>query len=384
VPELTTLHVAYLTASDPENPHAWSGIHYSAITELRKHFGSVTALGPHEEKNLVFRGRAKSFLLSKLTGKRFDYRHSLQLARAYGKHFSAQLKKGKYDLIFAVAASTELTYLETDLPVYYTADATFENMVDYYPYYSKLSSRSRREGHKVQQFALDKCTRLFFPSEWAARSASAEYGIAENKINIIPFGANLKELPAHATDVVINPEEVVNLLFVGVEWKRKGGQVALDAFRELKKRGRNVRLTIVGCSPDVQEEGIEIISFIDKKIDAQRKRLYGLFARAHFFILPTTAECFGLVFCEASAFGTPSLAPHTGGVGGAIVNGENGFLFVPGAGGKEYADKIELLINHPAEYAALRKKSRALYDAKLNWTVWGNTIAASVSAAHSR
>lgn len=381
---LKRLRIAYLTASDPDNPHSWSGIHYSAITELKKHFESVTALGPHEEKGIVLRGRVYSKLISLIQGKRFDYLHSIKLARAYGKYFSEQLKKKEYDLVFAVAASTELAFLETDLPIFYTADATFANMVDYYPYYSKLTRRSLQEGNEVQQLALDKCTKLIFPSDWAASSASGDYRAAENKIHVVPFGANLKEVPIQYTNPEISIDKQVNLLFVGVEWERKGGPVALEAFRDLRKRGLDVKLTIVGCNPDVSDEGVEIIPFINKKVDAERKRLNDLFANAHFFILPTQAECFGLVFCEASAFGTPSLAPHTGGVRSAIDHAQNGFLFSPFDKPGDYADKIEILMKHPMEYGILRKRCRAVYDAKLNWTAWGNAVAEIISATQSR
>lgn len=381
---LKRLRIAYLTASDPNNPHSWSGIHYSAIAELKKHFESVTALGPHEEKGIILRGRIYSKLVSMLRGKRFDYSHSLKLARAYGSYFSEQLKKGKYDAVFAVAASTELAFLETDLPVFYTADATFANMVGYYPYYSNLTKRSLKEGHDVQQFALDKCSKLIFPSDWAATSAFRDYGQAENKIHVVPFGANLKEVPEEPDMIPIAIDQPVNLLFVGVEWERKGGPIALEAFRLLRQRGLHVKLTIVGCNPEVSDEGVEIIPFINKKIDAERKRLNDLFANAHFFILPTKAECFGLVFCEASAFGTPSLAPFTGGVSGVIEHAQNGFLFSPSDKPEHYADKIELLMKHPVEYSILRKRCRAVYDKRLNWSAWGNAVSEIISMTHSR
>jgi glycosyltransferase involved in cell wall biosynthesis len=373
------LRIAYLTASDPEHPHAWSGIHYSIISELRKHFTSVTALGPREEKSITWRGRIYSFLLSKLRGQRFDYSHSLCLAKAYGNYFSEALKKGNYDAVFAVAASTELAFLETDLPIFYTADATFANMLGYYPYYSRLTERSQREGHEIQQRALHKCAKLFFPSEWAAASASNVYRTPEKNISVVPYGANLKDIPAIHTPPELISEKIVKLLFVGVEWERKGGPLALEVFRELKKRGRKTEFTIVGCSPNEVDDCLIVIPFIDKKIDSERKRLNELFANAHFFILPTTAECFGLVFCEASAFGTPSLASATGGVEGAIESSQNGFLFPASATAIDYADKIENLLNDPAEYALLRKRTRGVFEQRLNWTAWGTTVAEIIS-----
>lgn len=374
--------IAYLTASDPNDKRSWSGIHFSVVQALEKHCGNVTALGPYHPSGLIKRGRAYSFALRKLTGKRFDYSHSEKLARHYGKWFSEKLRAGRYDLVFATAASTELAFLDTDLPVYYTADATFAGMTGYYDFYSQLSSRSLREGNLTQQLALNKARHLFFPSQWAARSAATDYGIAENKIHNIPFGANLEELPSAITAVKSSGE--CRLLFLGVEWERKGGPVALDTMKRLLSKGIDAKLTIVGCTPPVSEEHVTIIPFLSKNDPQQRKKLYGILAESDFLILPTKAECFGLVFCEASAYGIPSLATDTGGVSGAIKNGINGFLFPPGSTGAVYADKIAAVYGDPATMLKLRRSARELYDTSLNWETWGKTVSEIILSDYHR
>lgn len=44
-------------------------------------------------------------------------------------------------------------------------------------------------------------------------------------------------------------------------------------------------------------------------------------------------------FCEASAFGVPSIT-DTGGVSTNVINGVNGFALAPEAGAEAYAQKI--------------------------------------------
>jgi glycosyltransferase involved in cell wall biosynthesis len=375
-------HIAYLTASDPGDKRSWSGIHFSVVNALGKYCGNVTALGPYHPSGLIKQVRAYSFALRKLTGKRFDYSHSEKLARHYGKWFSEKLKAGKYDLVFATAASTELAFLETDLPVYYTADATFASMTGYYDFYSQLSARSLKEGNLTQQLALNKARQLFFPSQWAARSAASDYGIAQNKIHLVPFGANLEELPAAISEVKNTGE--CRLLFLGVEWERKGGPVALDTMKRLRSKGIDAKLTIVGCTPQISEDHVTIIPFLSKNDPVQRKKLYSILAESDFLILPTKAECFGLVFCEASAYGIPSLSADTGGVNGAIKNGINGFLFPPGSTGSPYAEKIAELSGKPEVLMKLRRSARELYDTSLNWDAWGKTVSEIILADYSR
>jgi glycosyltransferase involved in cell wall biosynthesis len=367
------MRIAYLSALDPRNIRAWSGLHATIFRQLQQKCGDVTPLGPHNEPGIMRNGRIYSLLSRKLTGKRFDYTHSLKLAQAYGKFFSARLKQGDYDAVFATSASTELAFLETKLPVFYTSDATFANVLNYYPFYTNLMARSIAEGNEIQQRALEKCTQLFFPSEWAANSAAQDYKISRDKIQVVPYGANLADVPLRLPTHTVE-QNTVRLLFVGVEWERKGGPIAIAAMQALRAIGWNATLTIVGCKPKIHEQGVLIIPFLDKNDPAQRKQLTELFSEADFFILPTTAECFGLVFCEASAMGTPSLAPDTGGVGGVVHNGINGFLLRENCTGKDYADKIVELITG-GNYDALRKSSRALYESKLNWEAWGNEVA---------
>ncbi len=157
----------------------------------------------------------------------------------------------------------------------------------------------------------------------------------------------------------------------------------VDAVQNLKSRGWDVALTIVGCNPDLNLPGVEIIPFLSKNDPVQAKRLNDLFLQADFFILPTTAECFGLVFAEASAMGTPVLARNTGGVSGVVKEGANGFLLPESAKGEAYAAKIIEVLNGE-KYNSLRQSSRALYESSLNWNAWGEKVANVILSTHSR
>jgi glycosyltransferase involved in cell wall biosynthesis len=96
--------------------------------------------------------------------------------------------------------------------------------------------------------------------------------------------------------------------------------------------------------------------------------------KSDFLLLPTRAECFGLVFCEAAAFGVPSVSADTGGVRGAVHEGKNGFLLPPDANGKIYAEKITELWNDRAAYLHLRESARNLFETTLNWDAWAMEV----------
>ena len=202
-----------------------------------------------------------------------------------------------------------------------------------------------------------------------------DYHIHENKITVVPLGANLDRVPA-ASDLKKEKNTICQLLFLGVEWERKGGQIALDTFYALRKQGMQVQLTIVGCTPPVPvyDNDITVIPFINKNIQKEAVLLYNIFLQTDFLLLPTRAECAGLVFCEASAFGIPSITTDTGGVGTYIQNGMNGFTLPLSSGAEAYADKILDLYSNDDVYRQLCISSRKKYETTLNWDTWGDSF----------
>lgn len=104
------------------------------------------------------------------------------------------------------------------------------------------------------------------------------------------------------------------------------------------------------------------------------KLLYDILYRSHFLILPTEFEAFGIVFCEASAYGMPSIAANVGGVSQPIRESKNGFLLSPNATAEEYAEKIKLAFSDKETYLKLRRSSRNEYEKRLNWRIWGKKM----------
>jgi len=117
------------------------------------------------------------------------------------------------------------------------------------------------------------------------------------------------------------------------------------------------------------------IPFLNKNKEDESRRFKALFEESHFFILPTKQEYFGVVFCEASAFGLPSLTTNTGGIGSAVKNNVNGFRFNTSDGGDEYAAKVySIFTDYENKYIPLCVSSRELYDKELNWEAFGNSV----------
>jgi glycosyltransferase involved in cell wall biosynthesis len=255
-------------------------------------------------------------------------------------------------------------------------DATFQQLQGYYQNFSNLPAYNIRQGIALDKKAFQKAAHCMLASDWCKRSAMLDYGIDTKKISVVPCGANLDQVPT-ADIVATKQNENCQIVFLGVDWERKGGAIALEAFRLFRKENSTATMWIIGCVPPVEigpEEGIEVIPFLDKNKAAEMERLHQILLETDFLLLPTRAECAGIVFCEAAAYGIPSISTNTGGVATYVRDGINGYALPVEAGESEYANMMNSIWKDQQEYVRLKQQSRVLFEQELNWDAWGNAF----------
>jgi glycosyltransferase involved in cell wall biosynthesis len=369
--------VAFITTSDPRNKHSWSGTDHYVWKSLQSHFSEVQLLGPDEPKFTVFICKV-IHAFSLLFGKRFDYRHSTMYAKACARLFDKKLEGKNYDLIVSPAGVAYTAYLKTKTPKILVLDRTIAGTINYHNIFKKLWKFSEEQSIQTDKTAMHNCDLVIFSSQWAADIAMKEYKLPREKTLVFPFGANMDNVPS-AEYVFQNKTpftKTCKLLLVGTYWENKGADIALNAMNELIKLGLDATLTVCGCTPpeEIKNERLTVIPFLNKNSEEGRKELEKLFLSHTFFILPTRFDCTPIVFCEASAYALPILSANTGGVGGHISEGKNGYLIDYNDKGPAYAAKITEILNEPGRYAELSKSSREEYDQRLNWKTWGETF----------
>ena len=364
------LRFAYLSANDPRDKRIWSGTHHRLYKSLQQ-LGEVVILGPYRANLPETIGKILNQISLKLLGKRISYRHGLAVSRNMGAHFTKLLSHQSFDYIIAPAASAEIAHVQTKTPIIYITDGTFGGCLNYHEGLSNLTENAIREGNAVEQLAISKSRLVIVSSEWAAQSVIQQYGKNNTQVKVIPYGANFDKLPA-ANDIQTTVPTTWQLLFVGVYWENKGGDIAFRAFQHLVDKGYPVHLTVLGCVPPehISHPNMTVIRFIDKNDDEGQKRMADIYLRSHFLLLPTRFDCSPIVINEASAFGIPSLVTDTGGVAGHLNEGENGFLIPYEDTGEGYAKKVMPYINQPEMYLTLRQSTRWCYEEKLNWQHW--------------
>src|SRR5665213_268924 len=222
--------------------------------------------------------------------------------RSLARQVMRRLDTCNVDRIFA-PGSHVLSFLDVDVPKILCADATFASMIGQYDGFSNCAPEYLRQGHAQEARALENCAHAIFPSEWAAHSAINDYGMDARKVHVVPFGANLEVPTLQIIETAIDARkfDTFRILFVGREWKRKGGDLVLRAADLARRDGVPVEVDIVGPDrrPGVLPDYVRWHGLILQRDDDARKRLERLFFDAHVMFVPSRAENFGMTFCEA-------------------------------------------------------------------------------------
>jgi glycosyltransferase involved in cell wall biosynthesis len=367
--------IVYLTCRDAKDKRAWSGTLYNMAQSLSKHAGEVIYVGPYEPKYTVFCLKVGRAFLQFLFKKRYNIFHSYIISLAYKWHFNRKINKLNPDIVFAAASTPESSLLKVNCPIILLNDITFELLKDGYGFFSNLLEFSIAESNYIDKRAMTNASAIVFSSEWAANSAINFYKIPEHKIHVISYGANMDNIPDYNEAIQKTKNGLIKILFLGVDWERKGGDIVYDTFIELINRGCNVQLTICGCVPPERcnHENLKVTPFLNKNKPEDLKVLHNILLDTNFLFVPSKADCTPIAFCEANAFGIPVITSNVGGITSVIKSGINGHTMPIETTIGEYANIIEEY-NKPDKYANMVVSSRNYYDSNLNWDQWGKAM----------
>ena len=269
-----------------------------------------------------------------------------------------------------------MSLLKLDCPIVYLGDITFELLIDNYPNFTNLIKLNLWEANIIERKTYNNAEALVFSSEWAINSAKNFYGIPDYKNILIPYGANMDVIPKREEVINKKIEDKVKILFLGVDWIRKGGDIVYNAFIELLNNDVKAELLVVGCTPpdSYKHENIKVIPFLNKNKEDDFKVLYKILLDTNFLFVPSRSDCTPIAFCEANAFGIPVITSDVGGITSVIKNEINGYTFPLSTDPKKYADIITSFYKKITNYNELVISSRNYYESNLNWDQWGKSM----------
>jgi D-inositol-3-phosphate glycosyltransferase len=244
------------------------------------------------------------------------------------------------------------------------------------------------EDRAFQEAAIFACADAVLAScEVEAEQFVRYYNAEPSRVHIVPLGVEhaffAPGFRPQARRALGIDAEATMLLFVGRLQALKGVDLALETLIEMRARGRNAMLAIIGgpSGPDgretlaalhrrVEEAGvIRHVSFVAP----QAHQLLSTWMRAaDVTLVPSRSESFGLVALESSACGTPVIASQVGGLMTLIDPGATGFL-ISERDPVVWSDAVELVLD--PEHATAMSNAAVLLARHYTWRSAAQSLA---------
>jgi starch synthase len=208
---------------------------------------------------------------------------------------------------------------------------------------------------------------VFTMSEYLRQSFIKDLGVAPERVVCIGAGINL-DLPAVVKDKDYSKRSV---LFVGIDFARKGCYDVLKAFRIVRERLPNARLHIVGPAkmPAGISEAAGVVwhGFLDKNNERDTETLASLFEEATLFVMPSLYEPFGIAPLEAMAHRIPCVTSNAWAFPEIVPDRSCGRLVRPGDH-EQLAEVMFELLRDPALLKRYGEAGRKHVAERYTWT----------------
>lgn len=307
---------------------------------------------------------------------RFD--ESFYTARMMRKALR-KIDYSNYDVIFVPTDMCIVSALPSSVKqkIVHLVDAPVQSLFDYYTEFSNLTWHNRLEASILTKRAFRRAHLIIASSGWCKKESVRHCGIAPEKIAVIEFGANMDDADIPEIEHEYDSGRPLRIYWSGVNWIRKGGDVAFDCCQELIKRGYHVEFHITGMKELSDEIGnqpwVFNHGFLNKNIKEESQRLIDIMSGQDIFLFPSRAECSSIALCEANAFGLPCFVYDTGGTANYVENGKNGYMLPLSATGKDFANMIECCEKKDL-LSGMSVAARKKYESDLNWDCWSDKV----------
>lgn len=180
---------------------------------------------------------------------------------------------------------------------------------------------------------------FFITKSILAKEYLESKGLDENHIFALGVGMNrdaLENREQNQSDICKSIEELkadIKLLYVGEFMPRRHLKFMGDVINELKKKGRNCKLIMIGKSNSDYGRSVkeyfesndlnENVYYVER---IEQRYLSRVYQTCTAFLFPSTYEIFGMVLMEAMYFGLPVISCKNGGSTMLIKDGINGFV----------------------------------------------------------
>ena len=196
-------------------------------------------------------------------------------------------------------------------------------------------------------------------SNWAKQSIIDDYGVPSEKVVVNPPGVNLQYWQPRLDARINTPGQPLRILFVGGDFRRKGGEQLLAWYRT--QDPAHYELHVVTRESVDSSPGLHIYH----NMQPNSQELVQLYQQSDLFVLPSLGECFGIATIEAMATGLPVIATDVGGTADIIESGRNGYI-VPSGSAAEIGQTIMAISNNAERRHNMGVQSRQMAEERFD------------------
>ncbi len=254
------------------------------------------------------------------------------------------------------SVALDLVDIAREMPLFVCLDATFAQLSRSGWFAPNLPSKlflpltSAQIRHREHE--LFKAATALVPwSEQAEFSLVEDCGVSTKRIHRLPPSV---EPPKHPR-ARKRSHKVPQVLFMGGDFRRKGGELLLEAYRN--HLAGACELHIVTASNVAPEEGVIVYRGVKAGSDAWQER----WEQADLLVFPSTLETFGIVLVEALSFEVPVVATRVGAAAEVLADGDAGWL-IEEATPTAVSNAIREIIAQPGEASLCARRGRLLVE----------------------
>jgi glycosyltransferase involved in cell wall biosynthesis len=203
-----------------------------------------------------------------------------------------------------------------------------------------------------------------------------ECAVSAEKVRVINVGVDL-ELWPHV-EPPPGDQSRPELLFVGGDFIRKGGDLLLDVVREHFADRVTLHL-VTQQAPAQLPDYVRVHSGLGPN-DPRLRELYG---NCTALVLPTTADMAPQVVMEAMATGRPVISTRVGAIPEMVSDGQTGFLIEPNDG-RALKTAIDRVLADRALARGMGQKGRAFVEEHFNAALSTSRILAAMKELTDR
>ncbi|MFW6154480.1 MAG: glycosyltransferase family 4 protein [Planctomycetota bacterium] len=292
------------------------------------------------------------------------------LWRALGGDHGALRRPGHHDLLarvladsgvlagadFALAFGTLMPVIAGGPPQFIYTDHTIQAN-RYYPG-GVAHLRQWQAVAQIERNCIHGARMVFTMGRHVVRSLREHYGLSGRRVRCVGAGCNAPLPPAPAPGRYASK----GIIFVGLDWQRKGGPALLEAFGRLRGRHPTATLTIVGARPHLKEWGGAVRVLGPVPPEEVGRRL----AAAAAFCMPSYREPFGIAYLEAMQAALPVVACRLGATPDFVLDGRTGYT-VPAGDIDALTDRLGRLLADPDACARMGRRGRGLVRRAYTW-----------------